>query len=168
MYSQYELEYLRDNVRNSEWVGRENHIYLHYTDWGNFCSYLQILNLRPLLEAEKLVFLIEDEIEQYPIEFQSRFGIDYSQYPVKPIGIREIHRLIWHTQLSSHNGGDFFNEIFDNHPNLIAVESIMFYTIQEHLDKLREWLANDGNQAVDTDIILGAVSYTHLTLPTIA
>ena len=31
----------------------------------------------------------------------------------------------------------------------------MFYTIQEHLDKLREWLANDGNQAVDTDIILG-------------
>ena len=93
---------------------------------GNFCSYLQILNLRPLLEAEKLVFLIEDEIEQYPIEFQSRFGIDYSQYPVKPIGIREIHRLIWHTQLSSHNGGDFFNEIFDNHPNLIAVESIMF------------------------------------------
>ena len=155
VYSQYELEYLRDNVRNSEWVGRENHIYLHYTDWGNFCSYLQILNLRPLLEAEKLVFLIEDEIEQYPIEFQSRFGIDYSQYPVKPIGIREIHRLIWHTQLSSHNGGDFFNEIFDNHPNLIAVESIMFYTIQEHLDKLREWLANDGNQAVDTDIILG-------------
>ena len=41
VYSQYELEYLRDNVRKSEWVGRENHVYLHYTDWGTFCAYLQ-------------------------------------------------------------------------------------------------------------------------------
>ncbi len=130
VYSQYELEYLRDNVRRSEWVGRENHVYLHYTDWGTFCAYLQILNLRPLLEEQKLVFLMEDEISQYPIDFQARFGLDYSQYPVKPIGIREIQRLIWHTQLSSHNGGDFFNEIFDNHPNLIAVESTMLYPVK--------------------------------------
>ena len=90
VYSQYELEYLRDNVRKSEWVGRENHVYLHYTDWGIFCAYLQVLNLRPLLEEEKLVFLIGDEISQYPIDFQTRFGMDYSQYPVKPVGIREI------------------------------------------------------------------------------
>ena len=34
VYSQYELEYLDDNVRKSEWVGRENHIYLHYSNWG--------------------------------------------------------------------------------------------------------------------------------------
>ncbi len=155
VYSQYELEYLRDNVRKSEWVGRENHIYLHYTDWGTFCAYLQILNLRPLLEEEKMVFLIEDEVSQYPMDFQARFGIDYSQCPVRPIGIQEFQRLIWHTQLSTHNGGDFFNEIFDNHPNLIVVESIMFYTIQEHLDKMREWLSNDGSKAVDTGIMLG-------------
>ena len=30
IYSQYELEYLRDNVRRSDWAARENHIYLHY------------------------------------------------------------------------------------------------------------------------------------------
>ena len=137
VYSQYELEYLRDNVRKSEWVGRENHVYLHYTDWEIFCAYLQVLNLRPLLEEEKLVFLIGDEISQYPIDFQARFGMDYSQYPVKPVGIREIHRLIWHTQLSSHNGGDFFNEIFDNHPNLIAVESEMLYHLRDQVSKFR-------------------------------
>lgn len=33
VFSQYELEYLVDNVRRSEDIGRENHIYLHYTDW---------------------------------------------------------------------------------------------------------------------------------------
>ena len=66
--SQYELEYLHDNVRKSEYVGRENHVYLHYTDWSVFCSYLQCLNMRPLLEEEKLVFLIEDERSLYPID----------------------------------------------------------------------------------------------------
>lgn len=153
VYSQYELEYLRDNVRKSEWVGRENHVYLHYTDWGIFCAYLQVLNLRPLLEEEKLVFLIEDEISQYPIDFKSRFGIDYSQYPVKPVGIREIHRLIWHTQLSSHNGGDFFNEIFDNHPNLIAVESVMLYHLRDQVEKFRKLL--DGGGTITFDSVIG-------------
>ncbi len=43
VFSQYQLEYLNDNVRKSEWVGRENHIYLHYTDWTIFCAYLQCL-----------------------------------------------------------------------------------------------------------------------------
>lgn len=52
VYSQYHLEYLNDNVRKSEWVGRENHIYLHYTDWMTFCAYLQCLELRPLLPGK--------------------------------------------------------------------------------------------------------------------
>ena len=136
VYSQYELEYLNDCVRPSEWVGRDNHIYLHYTDWAVFCAHLQCLNLRPLLEGEKLVFLIGDEGEQYPIDFQARFGVDYSQYPVKPLGVRELNRLIWHTQLSTHNGGDFFNEIFDGHPNLLAAPSVMFDSIEETVGKI--------------------------------
>ena len=140
VYSQYELEYLNDNVRKSEWVGRENHIYLHYADWGEFCAYLQVLSLRPLLEDKKFVFLIGDEAEQYPIDFKARFGIDYGKYPLKPVGVREVHRLIWHTQLSSHNGGDFFNEILDGHPNLVFVHSIMMERIKERMDELRELL----------------------------
>lgn len=140
VYSQYELEYLRDNVRKSEDVGRENHVYLHYTNWGEFCSYLQCLNLRPLLEEEKLVFLIGEEISQYPIDFQERFGVDYSQYPVKPIGVREINRLIWHTQLSTHNGGDFFNEVFDSHPNLLVLPSVMMEDMERVVGEIRDAL----------------------------
>jgi len=141
VYSQYELEYLNDNVRRSEDVARENHIYLHYTDWGVFCSNLQCLTLRPLLESKKPVFLIDDEIEQYPIDFKERFGIDYSQYSVKPIGIREINKLIWHTQLSTHNGGDFFNEVFDAHPNLVCLPSIMMSDVVESAGKVRDTLS---------------------------
>ena len=145
VFSQYELEYLSDNVRRSEDIGRENHVYLHYTDWGVFCSYLQCLSLRKLLESRKLVFLIGDEIEQYPIDFKERFGIDYSQYPVKPIGIREVTKLIWHTQLSTHNGGDFFNEIFDAHPNLICMPSLMMYNVDEVVETVREALRDCGS-----------------------
>jgi hypothetical protein len=137
VYSAYELHYLRDNVRKSEWVGKENHIYLHYTDWATFCAYLQVLNFRTLLEEEKFVFLMEDEISQYPIDFKERFGIDYSKYPVEPLHIREVNRLIWHTQLSAHNGGDFFNEIFDGHPNLIVLPSIMLSNIQNTVNTVR-------------------------------
>ena len=140
VFSQYELEYLNDNVRKSEDVARENHIYLHYTDWGVFCSYLQCLNLRALLENEKFVFLIGDEAKEYPIDFKARFGIDYSQYTVQPVGIREINKLIWHTQLSTHNGGDFFNQIFDAHPNLLCLPSVMMYNIKEAVENIRKGL----------------------------
>ncbi len=138
VFSQYELEYLRDNVRKSEYIGRENHIYLHYPDWPTFCAYLQCLSLRPLLEDEKFVFLIGDEIGQYPIDFQARFGINYSQYDVKPLGVREIHKMIWHTQLSTHNGGDFFNEIFD----AMVLPSVMMKDVEQSIQDWKDALAN--------------------------
>jgi len=140
VFSQYELEYLNDNVRRSEDVARENHIYLHYSSWMVFCSWLQVLNLRPLVEKEKAVFLIEEEIEQYPIDFKERFDIDYSKFKVQPVRIQEINRMIWHTQLSTHNGGDFFNEVFDAHPNLLAFPSMMFYNIEENIKTIRDAL----------------------------
>lgn len=149
VFSQYQLEYLNDNVRKSEWVGRENHIYLHYTNWELFCAYLQCLELRKLLKNEKFVFLIEDEISLYPIDFKKSFGIDYSQYPLKPIAIQEVTRLIWHTQLASHNGGDFFNEILYGHPNLLTFESIMLDTVKKQVAQYKaQW---KKHQKYDTE-----------------
>ena len=138
VYSQYELEYLNDNVRRSEYIGRENHVYLHYAGWGTFCAHLQCLDFHALLEDRKLVFLIGDEIAQYPIDFKERFGIDYSQYPLRRVGVREINRLIWHSQLSSHNGGDFFNEVFDDHPNLLVLPSIMMEDMNRQMAMLED------------------------------
>ena len=148
VYSQYELEYLRDNVRRSEDVGRENHVYLHYSDWRTFCSFLQCLNLRPILEEEKAVFLFEEEKDLYPIDFKERFGLDYSQYKVKPVGIREITRLIWHTQLSTHNGGDFFNEVFDYHPNLLILPSVMLSSVKNGVQELRKVVDNSASLGI--------------------
>lgn len=139
VYSQYELEYLRDNVRRSDYVGRENHVYLHYEDWGIFCSYLQCWNMRPLLEEEKIVFLMGEEIAQYPIDFKERFGIDYSQYPLKPVGIREVTRMIWLSQILSHNGIFFFTEVLDGHPNILCAPAHM---LDDVVEGLGQWKKN--------------------------
>ena len=140
VYSQYELEYLYDNVRPSEWVGRENHIYLRYADWAVFCSWLQTLDFKALLRKKKIVFLMEDEIKLYPIDFEARFGIDYSKYPARRVKIREVKRMIWHTQFSSSNGGDFFNEVFDAHPNLYYVTSVMYDSFTDKIDEVNRLL----------------------------
>lgn len=145
VYSQYELEYLRDNVRKSEDVARENHIYLYYTSWPAFCSYLACLNLKPLLDSRKFVFLFEGERGKYPIDFKAEFGIDYCQMTLQPVRVREITKLVWHTQLSTHNGGDFFNEIFDAHPNLLCLPSMMMYNVEEKIEKIRETLEHVGS-----------------------
>ena len=99
---------------------------------------MQCLDFHALLEDRKLVFLIGDEIAQYPIDFKARFGIDYSQYPLRRVGVREINRLIWHSQLSSHNGGDFFNEVFDDHPNLLVLPSIMMEDMNRQMAMLED------------------------------
>ncbi len=138
VYSQYELEYLYDNVRPSEDIGRENHLYLHYESWETFCAHLQVLNLRRILGEKKIVFLFGEELSRYPINFQEAYGIDYSQYPVKQIGFQDIQRLIWHTQLSSDNGGDFFNEVFDNHPNLVCMPSVMMDDVEGAIQNCRD------------------------------
>lgn len=171
VYSQYELEYLYDNVRPSEDVGRENHLYLHYESWETFCAHLQVLNVRQILGAKKVVFLFGDELSLYPIDFKEKYGIDYSQYPVKQITFQDIQRLIWHTQLSSDNGGDFFNEVFDNHPNLISLPSLMFDSVEEAVANVKDEItcqANGkgkvmpilGKSLTDKDILLFAILRT--------
>ena len=136
VYNQYELEYLHDNVRRSEDIGRENHVYLHYGQWEIFCAYLQCLDFRPLLKERKLVFLMGEELSRYPLDFQAEFGVNYSRSSPRPVAIREINRLIWHTQYSAHNGGDFFNEVFDAHPNLLALPSLMLSEVHEALARM--------------------------------
>ena len=143
VYSQYQLNYLCDTIRKSEVVGQDNHLYLHYTDWETFCAYLQCISFVRLLKEEKPVFLIgEEEAALYPLDFKQRFGIDYSQYTPRPIAVSEVKRLIWHTQLSSHNGGDFFNEILFDHPNILMTGSIMQDNLETVITDLRKAYEN--------------------------
>ena len=151
VYSQYQLEYLNDMVRPSEWVGKENHIYLHYTDWAVFCAYLQVLNFKKIIPEKKFIFLIGDQVARYPIDFAKEYDIDYTQYPVRPVGVREVNKLVWHTQLATHNGGDFFNEICYDHPNMIVMDSLILEDVMKnHAIFKKEFLEGKRNNDVYT------------------
>lgn len=156
IFSQYELEYLKDNVRRSDWVAKENHIYLHYSDWGVFCSWLSLLDMKPLLEEEKFVFLMEGEESLYPIDFKERFGIDYSQYPVKHFSVHEFHKLIWHTQLGYHNGGDFFNEVMHDHPYVLFDESRLMDHHMGLMSELRDTMQEIADSSRGLTLKIGS------------
>ena len=145
VYSQYELEYLNDTVRRSEDAARENHIYLHYSDWGVFCAHLQCLNFRPLLESKKIVLLMEEEIARYPIDFKAEYGMDYEAMTLQPFRLEEINRMIWCAQLSSHNGIDFFSEIMDGHPNLLYFPTVMMDYLEKSIQETQELLDKAKN-----------------------
>ena len=138
IFSYYELSYLFDNVRKSEDIARENHIYMHYDNFEDFCSFLQIADISKLLTGKKIVLLFDEEKKLYPIDFKDKFGIDYSQSAKKKISIRDITRLIYSPQISSHNGGDFFNEVFDSHPNLLMLHSTMFFDIDRMMNDFKK------------------------------
>lgn len=138
VYSQYHLEYLNDSVRKSEWIARDNHIYLHYADKVTFMNYCQVLDFSKILTEKKIVILLQNEKKRYPIDFKLEFGIDYSKNKIKKIQVEEINKIIWHTQLSAHNGGDFFNEVIDDHPYiLLPTHSIFYDKLDEHLELIK-------------------------------
>lgn len=138
IYSQYELEYVYDQVRESEHCGKENHIYLYYSDFKKFSSFLQILDLKYITRKDKIVFLFEKEKSMYPIDFKEKYGIDYTLFEPREVKAEDISKLIYHQQYSSHNGGDFFNEIFDAHPCLCTAPSKMYENFVETYKKYND------------------------------
>lgn len=155
IYSQYELEYLYENVRKSEWVAKDNHIYLCYSNFEEFENYLQIIDFSEILKDKKFVFLFDTEREMYPIDFKEKFEIDYSRHSVKEINLREIKKLIWGVQYASHNGGDFFNEILDGHPNIICSNSQMMEEYNKAITIIRKGLSKEESAKVtDKDIFI--------------
>lgn len=152
-YSAYELSYLYDCTRRSEDIARDNHVYLHFTDWAVFCSYAQIIDFTRLLPMKKLVIMIEDEGKRYPIDFAEEYGIDYSEGKIAPIRVDEVKRMIWHVQLSTHNGGDFFNEILDDHPNLITHTSIVYSELKNVVDTCYKDIRSQNFFNSDREII---------------
>ena len=92
--NEYNLHFLVDNVRASEDVAMDNHIYLHYSDPNILFSAMQAFDFASLLEREKIVFLVgENEGAAYPIDFKKKYNIDYSSMTPRQIQLQEMNRL---------------------------------------------------------------------------
>lgn len=107
-YNIRNLRFLRDNVRNSHDVGRDNHIYLAYGMDEDFLKLLHYCDLSSLLSEEKFVILVGSESKKrYPIDFVSAFGIDYKKMPCVPLRLEEVTKLVVQMQVQGPSGTSF-------------------------------------------------------------
>lgn len=122
-YNSYLWEYLVDNVRESSDFGGDNHIYFYYDSFDDFCLLLQVIDIRPYLSSEKIIFLFgEKELEEcYPINFLDDYGIDYSSVPARPVQVREVQRLVVNWVSGVCNGNLLMAEALDNHKNFLTI-----------------------------------------------
>ena len=155
-YDLYNLRFLRDNVRRSKDFAGDNHIYLHYADADAFSVLLYYSDMEALCTDEKFVVLIGDEKDLYPLDFKTRFGIDYGKMKPQKLRIEEMQRIcFWYKRgysgtdfglhLLNHNhyimmrhGGDIFYKSYimgrpffqTNLPRKVIEDTAKVYTIE--------------------------------------
>lgn len=154
-FNEFNLNFLVDNVRASEDVAYENHIYLYYDCIEYFSMLLYYCDFTPLLEKQKIVFLIgEEEKSMYPIDFKERFNIDYYAMEFQEVRIDEIKRLVLQNHISVNSGNNFFSELFDGANSLLNMSSIQQFlnttfgyfnaniSLNEYIDIVKNTISN--------------------------
>lgn len=191
-YNYFNLRFLKDNVRRSEDFAGDNHIYLWYENANLFSLLLYYGDLEELCGSGKFVFLIGAERELYPLDFKSRFGIDYGGMSPQKLRIEEMQRIcFWYKRgysgtlfglnLLDHNshivmryGADLFYESYvkgyplfqTSLPEQVMKDTSKVYTIQGLKALLHhpeiQWGVSDLEDFVRW---LSASEINHFTLP---
>lgn len=118
----YNLMFLNDNVRKSEDIAEDNHIYLMYSSAEPLERLMLVCELEAVLQQQKFVFLIgEENFAEYPVDFKTDFDIDYSQNTQKEIELDNIKRIIFGWKTMNVAGTSFLADIMDFHPDLLTV-----------------------------------------------
>ena len=92
----YNLTFLFDNVRRSEDVAMDNHVYLLYHSWEPLQRVMQVGDLTPILEHKKFVFLIgQENFYRYPVNFKDEFDIHYDRMEPQKLQIHEMKRICY-------------------------------------------------------------------------
>lgn len=121
-YNLYNLCFLRDNVRDSQYFGSDNHIYLHYEDIPSFSMLLYYSDMPTLCGENKFVFLIGNESSLYPLDFKALFPREFSRWKSCPLCVDEIKRVCVFYFTSTHCGNAMIDSLMDAHPNLLTIK----------------------------------------------
>lgn len=135
-YNTYNIEYIIDNVRKSEDYGGDNHVYLYYENFNDFILFLQAEDISKYLAEEKIVFLFEEKISDYPIDFKKEYGINYANLTPKAVRIDEIKRIFVHWAGYGPVGCQLWSGITDFHKNLLTIKNFGLSGISYIYEKL--------------------------------
>ena len=124
-WNQYKLKFLNENVRKSEDIAMDNHIYLFYDSFFSLSKLFLTMDCSNLLEEQKFVFIVGKENKTYPIDFYKVFGIDYSCYEKTRLKVDDIKRIIFGWKITNASGTSFLADILDFHPNLLTIPDVL-------------------------------------------
>lgn len=115
------MKFIFDNVRASEDVAMDNHIYLYYSSKQKFLEMSCLCSLKPLLKRQKFVFLLGIQNKNiYPIDFKKKYGIDYNSMQFKLLRANELKRIVlYRNHIAS--GQDFLFQIFAANKNVLPI-----------------------------------------------
>lgn len=117
-YNEFNLRFLRDNVRRSEDFAGDNHVYLWYEDADLFSLLLYYSDLEELCKGGKFVFLVGAERELYPLDFKARFGIDYGAMRPQRLRVEEMQRIcFWYKR--GYSGTLFGLNLLDHNRHVV-------------------------------------------------
>jgi hypothetical protein len=115
------IKFLFDNVRSSEDVAMDNHIYLQYENEQKFLEMLCQCDLKLLLKSQKFIFLIGKQNKDiYPIDFKKKYGIDYASMPFKPLRASELKRIVLYCNHTL-SGQDFLFQVSAANRNILPI-----------------------------------------------
>lgn len=121
----YNLTFLFDNVRRSEDVAMDNHIYLLYSSWEPLQRVMQVGDLSPVLKYKKFVFLEGEHQYRYPVDFKTEFGIDYDSMEPQKLRIDEMKRICYWWK-RGYSGSSFSLNVLNQNSHIIMKEIWMF------------------------------------------
>ncbi len=120
------LAYLNRNIRASEKIGFENHIYLHYDEQDLLYALLLTSDWSNLLAEKKFVVCIGKESFLTPEDFSARFQVSYEDCTPQPPTVSEISRMIFGWKIANVSGTSFLADILDYHPQLLTIPDCFF------------------------------------------
>lgn len=120
------IAYITRNIRKSENLGMENHLFLHYDSMDYIVPLLLVHDWTEILSDEKLVITIGMNHKVEPEEFSSVFGIEYSVNDAKELTLEEIQRMIFGWKIANVTGTSFLADIMDFHPCLLTIPDCFF------------------------------------------
>lgn len=152
------LLYLTQNIRESELIGKDNHIYLYYEEM--YCEILmRFVDLSKLVQKKNIVFLLGEAQKNVTSEdFLQKFNIQYTGENLG-ITIDDLDRLVFN-KWYGYSGTGFLHDVMQGFPYVLDITNWDFYYSSDRIKRIYHLcLAKAHKQFAVSDIFLFLEKY---------
>ncbi len=163
-----QLCYIVRNMRKSEDLARENHVYLYYDKQELLELLMQVEDFTELLKDKKVIIFCGSSEEFTEEQIMQKFNLDYTGMEPKQLELSDIQRMIFGWKIANVSGTSFLADVMDFHPNLLTIPDTMFNDFYPFYQRMLrgktlvqaiEYLKNCDDQSSDKHFIARMTIY---------